>query len=553
MKSRFIIPFRCLISLVIVLGLLSACAPAATPAPVASSAPAEVAPTAAAPQGAASDPKTLYVLTPVDTQTLDPAVNYDFSGGFFLINCYEGLVKAEGSTEAKIVPALAESWEVSPDGLIYTFKIRDGVKFHDGTPVNAEAVKFSFDRLLSVGMGAVGNFTSIDKIEVADEMTVKFILKDPFSSFLLALTSMWGPVVVSPTAVKAHEKDGDQGQAWLAENEAGSGPYKVEKWERNQQLTLVRNPDYWGGWGDKFLEKIIVRFVPETSTMRLMIEKGDADVAVGMTNNEDLDALAKTPGVVVEEFSAMSIREVRINNTKPPLDDARVRQALAYSFDYDQAANGVLGGHAIRLDSVTAKGVAGYYKPSFMYTKDLEKAKQLLADAGHPGGGFALDYIWLSGLDVDRQIGEMWQADLKQLGIDLKIQEMPLNTWWEAQGNPETAPQMMMGQWGLDYADATSQIWVMYYSGNFPPQGSNYFYYKNEEVDKLLEQARVETDQAKVDQLYQEAVEMIYTDSPEVWAVQTNERIVHLTNVLGYAYNLSYYKEGIDFSKMYKQ
>ena len=563
MKSRFVISIRCLISLAIVLGLLSACAPAATPAPVASSAPAEVAPvevvpteaapTAAAPQGNASDPKTLIVLTPADTQTLDPAVNYDFSGGFFLINTYEGLVKAEGSTEAKIVPALAESWEVSPDGLTYTFKIRDGVKFHDGTPVNAEAVKFSFDRLLSVGMGAVGNFTSIDKIEVADEMTVKFILKDPFSSFLLALTSMWGPVVVSPTAVKAHEKDGDQGQAWLAENEAGSGPYKVEKWERNQQLTLVRNPDYWGGWGDKFLEKIIVRFVPETSTMRLMIEKGDADVAVGMTHNEDLDALAKTPGVAVEEFSAMSIREVRINTTKPPLDDARVRQALAYSFDYDQAANGVLGGHAVRLDSVTAKGVAGYYKPSFMYTKDLEKAKQLLADAGHPGGGFALDYIWLSGLDVDRQIGEMWQADLKQLGIDLKIQEMPLNTWWEAQGNPETAPQMMMGQWGLDYADATSQIWVMYYSGNFPPKGSNYFYYKNEQVDKLLEQARVETDKAKVDKLYQDAVEMIYTDAPEVWAMQTNERIVHLANVMGYAYNLSYYKEGIDFSKMYKQ
>ena len=563
MKSRFVISIRSLISLAIVLGLLSACAPAATPAPVASSAPAEVAPaevvpteaapTAAAPQGNASDPKTLIVLTPADTQTLDPAVNYDFSGGFFLTNTYEGLVKAEGSTEAKIVPALAESWEVSPDGLTYTFKIRDGVKFHDGTPVNAEAVKFSFDRLLSVGMGAVGNFTSIDKIEVADEMTVKFILKDPFSSFLLALTSMWGPVVVSPTAVKANEKDGDQGQAWLAENEAGSGPYKVEKWERNQQLTLVRNPDYWGGWGDKFLEKIIVRFVPETSTMRLMIEKGDADVAVGMTNNEDLDALAKTPGVAVEEFSAMSIREVRINTTKPPLDDARVRQALAYSFDYDQAANGVLGGHAIRLDSVTAKGVAGYYKPSFMYTKDLEKAKQLLADAGHPGGGFALDYIWLSGLDVDRQIGEMWQADLKQLGIDLKIQEMPLNTWWEAQGNPETAPQMMMGQWGLDYADATSQIWVMYYSGNFPPQGSNYFYYKNEQVDTLLEQARVETDKAKVDKLYQDAVEMIYTDAPEVWAMQTNERIVHLANVMGYAYNLSYYKEGIDFSKMYKQ
>jgi peptide/nickel transport system substrate-binding protein len=435
MKSRYVSTFRCLISLAIMLGLLTACVPAATPAPVQNPAPAtsvpatEAAPTAAAPQVNDSDLKTLIVLTPLDTQTLDPAVNYDFSGGFFLLNCYEGLVKAVGSKEAKITPALAESWEISPDGLTYTFKVRQSVKFHDGTPLNAEAVKYSFDRLLAMKMGAVGNFTSIDKIEVVDDQTVKFVLKAPFPSFLLALTSMWGPIVVSPTAVKAHETNGDMGQAWLAENDAGTGPYKVEKWERNQQLTLVRNPDYWGGWGDKFLEKIIVRFVPETTTMREMIEKGDADVAVGMSSIQDLDALAKTAGVVVEEFPAMSIREVRINTTKPPLDDVRVRQALAWSFDYDQAANGILGGHAIRMDSITAKGVAGYYKPSFMYTKDLEKAKQLLADAGHPDGGFSLDYIWLSGLDVDRQIGEMWQADLKQLGIDLKIQEMPLNTW----------------------------------------------------------------------------------------------------------------------------
>jgi peptide/nickel transport system substrate-binding protein len=212
-----------------------------------------------------------------------------------------------------------------------------------------------------------------------------------------------------------------------------------------------------------------------------------------------------------------------------------------------------MAGHAVRLDSVSAKGVKGYYKPSFMYTKDLEKAKALLKEAGHEGGGFSLDYIWLSGIDIDRQIGEMWQADLKQVGIDLKIQEMPLNTWWEAQGNPETAPQMMMGQWGLDYADATSQIWVMYYSGNWPPNGSNYYYYKNEEVDKLLEQARVELDAAKADQLYKDAVEIIYTEAPEIWALQTNERVALRSNVHGYEYNLSYYKEGMTFADMYKE
>jgi peptide/nickel transport system substrate-binding protein len=561
MKSKPEVAIRFMSVFLILAVLLTACSPAATttqPEPVQSDSPTvpaaeQPADVEAPAESAPSDgSETLKVVTPNDTQTLDPAVNYDFSGGYFLLNCYEGLVKAEGSNEAKIVPALAESWEISDDGLEYTFHLRKNVKFHDGSPMDAEAVKFSFERLLAMKMGAVANFTSIDSIETPDENTVKFVLSAPFSSFLSALTSMWGPLIVSPTAVKAHEVDGDLAQAWMTDNIAGTGPFMLKSWDRNQQLVLVRNPDYWGGWGDKYLEEIIIRFVPETTTMRLMLEKGDADLAVGMSSNEDLDAIAQTPGLVVEEFTAPSIHDLRINTTKAPLDNIKVRQALAYSFDYDTAANGVLGGHAIRMDSITAKGVDGYYKPSFMYTKDLEKAKALLAEAGYPDGGFSLDYIWLSGIDIDRQLGEMWQADLKSIGIDLKIQEMPLNTWWEAQGNPETAPQMMMGQWGLDYADATSQAWVMYYSGSFPPAGSNYYYYKNADVDTWLEQARMETDKTKRDALYQQAYEQIYSDSPEIWAVQINERIAHSEKVVGYQYNLSYYKEGIEFHNMYK-
>jgi peptide/nickel transport system substrate-binding protein len=187
-----------------------------------------------------------------------------------------------------------------------------------------------------------------------------------------------------------------------------------------------------------------------------------------------------------------------------------------------------------------------------MYVKDLDKARQLLAEAGY-ADGFSLDYIWLSGLTQDRQIGEMWQADLKEVGIDLKIQEMPLNTWWQAQGNPETAPQTMMGAWGLDFADATSQLWAMYYSGNFPPAGSDYFYWKNERVDELLKQGRAETVQAKKDTIYQEAVETIYTESPEVWVIQKNERIALQPNVKGYEYTLSYYQTYFPFEKMYKE
>lgn len=510
-------------------------------------------PAVLAPAEAADDLSTLIVLVPNPPTTLDPAVNYETAGGPFLGSVYEPLVKALGATEAEIVPWLAESWEKSDDGMAYTFKLRSGVKFHDGTPLNAEAVKFSFERMFAMNAGAVANFnTVIDTIEAVDDLTVRFDLKFAYSSFLASLTSLWGPTVVSPTTVKANEVDGDWAAAWMAENEAGTGPYKLESYERNQQLVMVRNPDYWGGWGEKYLEKIIVQFVAESTTQRLMIEKGDADVAIGMTT-EDLDALMQAPGVVVPEYNAQTIWEVRINTVREPLNDVRVRQALAYSFDYDQAVTGIRSGHARRMDSIVAAGLAGYYKPSFMYVKDLDKARQLLSEAGYPDGGLALQYVWIQGDDTARRMGEMWQADLAQLGIQLNITEQPLATWWEAQASPDTSADTMMGQWTQDYPDATSQMWAMYYSGNFPPGGSNYYFYKNEAVDKLLEQARVEQDAAKRDELYQQATEQIYTDAPEIWCMTPTERIALRDNVKGYEYSFSYSYWFFNFDKMYKE
>lgn len=502
---------------------------------------------------AAADATTLIVLVSWPITTLDPAVNYETAGGPFLGAVYDPLVKAVGTSKVEIVPWLAESWTKSDDGMVYTFKLRPGVKFHDGTALNAEAVKFSFERMFAMNAGAVANFnTVIDSIEVVDDLTVRFNLKFAFSSFLVSLTSLWGPTVVSPTTVKAHEVDGDWAAAWMAENEAGSGPYKLESYTRNQEFVLVRNPDYWRGWGDKYLERIVVRFVSESTTQRLMIEKGDADIAIGMST-EDLDALMNVAGVQVPEYNAQTIYEIRINTTREPLNNVKVRQALSYTFDYDQAVQGVRSGHAIRMTSVMAEGLGGYYKPSFLYTKDLDKARQLLAEAGYPEGGFTLQFVWIQGDETGRRLGEMWQADLKQVGIDLNIVEMPLATWWDAQASPDTAPDTMMGQWTQDYPDATMQLWAMYYSGNFPPAGSNYYFYKNEAVDKALEQARVEQDDAKRDALYQQAVEQIYSDAPEIWVFQPTERVAMRDNVKGYEYNFAYSYWYFDYSKMYKE
>ena len=178
--------------------LLTACVPAAAPAPAAPAAPAATAapaaPATAAPAqpAAGADKKPLVVLIPTEPNTLDPAVNYDYNGAPFLGMVYETLVRAVGEKDPELVPGLAESWEKSPDGLVYTFKLKPGAKFHDGSPVNVEAVKYSFERLLKLGMGAVANFTSIDKIEAVDDTTVRFTLKVPFTQFLPALSSLWG-------------------------------------------------------------------------------------------------------------------------------------------------------------------------------------------------------------------------------------------------------------------------------------------------------------------------------------------------------------------------
>ncbi len=295
-----------------------------------------------------------------------------------------------------------------------------------------------------------------------------------------------------------------------------------------------------------------MRFVPESTTQRMMIEKGDADLAIGMTN-EDLDGLKKTvKGIIVPEYVAQTIHEIRLNTTRKPLNDIRVRQALNYSFNYEQAVQGVMSGYAARMTAPVAKGLPGYYKPSFMYTYDLDKARALLAEAGYPNGGFSLQCVWMTGYEFDRQMAVMWQADLKKLGINLKIQEMPLATWWEIQGHPDTAPDTFMGVWTCDYADATQQLWAMFYSGNFPPAGSNWSFYKNKDVDKFLEQARSEQDDVKRARLYQEAIEIIYTEACEVWAIQPKERIAIRSSVKGYEYNFSYSNWYFNFEKMYK-
>ncbi len=474
-----------------------------------------------------------------ETATLDPQINYDTAAAIELGNVYDGLVRAVGAKTVKIVPDLATSWSSSADGKTWTFHLRPGVTFHDGSPVNAEAVKFTFDRLLTLNQNAVADFIEIGKVDAPEPMTVVFHLKTPFPSFFTSLTSLWGTGIVSPTAVKKHATKGDPwATKWLNEHDAGSGPWMVTKWTHNQSVVLDPYPGYWRGWKGQHVGRVVIQWPKASSTQRLALEHGDADIAMNMSP-EDLAAVAKESGIKVENYTGQTIWDIRLNNTHGPLQSKLVRQALSYSFDYDSMVKYVFKGYASRMLGVGPTGLANFFPAKPLYTYDINKAKSLLAQAGY-SSGFTLHVDWASGDFHSAQMAQIWQADVQPLGIKMVLQEVPVSEYFRISQKASTEPDIWIGQWTMDYADDQQMYWSYFNSNVLPPANSNVMYYKNPTVNKLLEQAQQAPSAAVQHSIYAKVLPIIYSDAPEIWAVQPDDRIALRTNVHGFVYNFLY-------------
>ncbi|MFQ6054183.1 MAG: ABC transporter substrate-binding protein, partial [Candidatus Bathyarchaeia archaeon] len=311
--------------------------PAPTPAPPPTPPPEEV-------------PQVLTFATSEDIDNLDPH--------FTVKNCemrltyliYDGLLQY-GKDPKKADPSLATSWEMSEDGLEYTFELRQGVTFEDGSPFNASVVKFSFERLMGVGAGPASPFEALDHVEVVDTYTVKFVLKRPFAPFLWTLASNFARIV--PPSVMKHEVEGDWGQAWLSDHSIGSGPFRIESFLRGERVVLVRNENYWGT--PPKLEKLIVRIIPEASTLRMELEAGTIDMAEGIII-EDIEKLKENPDIEVFETLGIGTTFLFFNTQKPPFDDRRVRLAIAHALDYDDIIAGPMKGYAQQVQGPIPEG-----------------------------------------------------------------------------------------------------------------------------------------------------------------------------------------------------
>ncbi|MDZ5471323.1 ABC transporter substrate-binding protein [Bacillus sp. 31A1R] len=478
-----------------------------------------------------ADPNVFNFATNQDIPHLDPhstAANTSFRITYML---YDRLVTYDG-TDTEVKPQLAENWEISEDGKTYTFFLRKDAKFHDGSPVTSEAVQYSFTRALKLGKSAAGIFKKVideNSFEIVDDHTIKIKLKEPFGPFVKTLGTVFGNIL-NPKLAENHGDD--MAESYLADKEVGSGPYILESWDRGQKLVLKANENYWGG--TPTMKTVNVLIVPEPSTGRLMLEKGELDLLDDtMISPDVLKQMDGKNNVEVVESPGYQIDDFAMNMTAKPLDNKLVRQALAHSVNYEAIIDSILLGGAERVPGIVPKGMFGFNPDAKLYDYNLDKAKELLKEAGLEDG-FDLELAISENNEVRKNIAVMLQADLAKIGVNLKINTLAWPTFLDLVTSGKH--QLALAAWTPDYADPDYNLWYFAHSSSKGP-GFNLAFFENAKVDQLLEEARKSVDEAKREANYKEIQAIMAEEAPYIFVGQSTVEAAKKTWVKGYEIN----------------
>ncbi|WML43017.1 ABC transporter substrate-binding protein [Neobacillus sp. PS3-40] len=483
--------------------------------------------------GGASKKDTLVFARGGDSTSLDPITTTEGETFKVTINIFENLL-TYGEQDTTIHPGLAESYTVTPDGLTYTFKLRQGVKFHDGTDFNADAVVFNFDRWMNGDADKFPYYTMfggykkdeghvIKEVKAVDENTVQFVLKRPQAPFLKNLAmSPFG--IASPTAVK---KYGDK----FRENPVGTGPFKFVEWKQNDRITLVKNPDYWQKDLPK-LNKIIFRVIPENTARLNALANGEIDLMDGLNNSDEASVTSNDKLQVIKRPS-MNVGYLAFTNTRKPFDNKLVRQALNMAIDKKSIIDSFYGGKALAAKNPMPPSIEGYNDAVEAYPYDLEKAKALLKEAGFEKG-FSMD-LWAMPvarpyMPEAQKVAEVIQESFSKIGVKAKIQSVDWATYLDKAAKGEF-DAFMLG-WTGDNGDADNFLYTLLDKDSIG--SNNYAYYSNDKLHDILIKAQTESDQSKRNELYKEAQVIIHDDAPWVPLVHSTPLIAAAKDVTGY-------------------
>ena len=460
-------------------------------------------------------------------KTLNPTEANDVTSDTFIVAAYDQLVTydrevVDGKPRAKtdqIVPMLASAWEPNADNTSYTFTLRDDAKFADGTAVTATTVDKTFAFIeTSKSASFLYKMAGIKDVSVVDDKTVKIDLTAPNHLFLQILP-MYSFSIINMDEV---EKNG--GAAWLDTNTAGTGPYAVTKWDPATESVLTRKDAYWGDMPT--LKEINVKVIGEASNRVQLVSKGEVDLATEVPP-KDVASLEQTEGVVIDSRPSNKILFFAMNNAVAPFDNVKVRQAVSYAIPYDKLRTDVMKDQASEMRSAVASSTPGYTDAGFVYTHDLDKAKALLAEAGY-ADGFTFDFTLGSGFDDWNDDAVLIQAELAKVGVTMNIKKMARPQFLEALATKQV--QAYISRWTSFVNDPGYHLGLLMTSAGT----SNYMNYNNPQVDQLWQQAASEPDQAKRNELYGQAQELITTDAPWAYLYEYNIVVTTRDGVEGY-------------------
>lgn len=389
-----------------------------------------------------------------DIITLDPAEAFEFSGVEAVTNIYDKLIGVDIKNGNALVGDLAASWTVSPDSLTYTFKLRPGVKFHSGNAVTAADVVYSFQRAVTLNKSpgfilaqfGLTKDNVTQKVKAVDDLTVEITVDKPYAPtfFLNCLTSGVASIV-DAKLVKANEKDGDFGNAWLKANSAGSGAYQLRGWRANEQFALEANANWFKGAPKN--KRVIVRHVAEPASQRLLLEKGDIDYARNLSKDQ-LASIAGNANLATTKGDKGYILYLGLNTKNPNFAKPEVREALKWLVDYDAIEKNIVQGTFQQHQSFLPKGFLGAIADR-PYKFDVAKAKELLAKAGLPNG-FTVT-MDVRSVNPIQDIAQAIQAGWSQAGIKLEL--IPGDGKATLTKYRARQHDIYIGQWGPDYLD----------------------------------------------------------------------------------------------------